>query len=330
LELANSLSERFHILDISKIRCERFYDLIAYMEIASCLITTDSGPLHLANAVPKLPVIALVTDKPDLWHGSPPQPNHVLRIRYGDFLKSKDKIIATLEGILTGRKPPRDTILFHVWNDYDRNDDGNLHRYRLARATWEKTYAQNSMWMSHPVHDNALTRSSLNIGEKRRTPFLKDVIDAAASEARQDDILVFTNDDSLMLEGFTETILREVVAHRAIWGARWELPPNGEQQWANPKGYKHCGADVFAFTKQWWEENAQNVPDHLVSFECWDLNFRMLIESTGGVSVDGLVAHFIHEPLWHSSEHREGVGNLHNRKLFQQWLAKRNLKWPSI
>lgn len=330
VELLKTVSSQFHFVDISDLKCERFYDLLGLMERATCLIATDSGPLHLANAVPKLPVIALITDRPDMWHGSPAQPNHILRIRYSDFEKSKGKIIDTLNGILTGKQTPRDTILFHVWNDYERQDDGNLHRHRLAKNTWEKTYNAHPMWMSYPVHDNMLTRSSLNVGEKRRTPFVKDVINMVANEARADDILVFTNDDNLMLEGFTATILEKVIQHRAIWGSRWELPMGVEPKWGSPKGYKHVGADVFAFTKQWWDENQDSFPDHLISFEAWDLNLRILIESTGGTQVEGLVAHYIHQPVWHSREHREGIGNLHNRKLFQQWLAQRNLKWPSV
>lgn len=329
-ELLTPISEQFLIFDISDLKCERFYDLLNLMENAACIIATDSGPLHLANAVPQLPVIALVTDRPDNWHGSPAQPNHVLRIRYSDFEKLKGRIIGTLNGIITGQKPPRDTILFHIWNDYDRADDGNAHRHNLASLSWKTTYDSNPMWMSYPVHDNMLTRSSLDVGEKRRTPFLKDVINTAANEARADDILVFTNDDNLMLPGFTETIMREVVAHRAIWGARWELPMQADKKWGNPKGYKHCGADVFAFTKQWWDENEKNIPDFLIAFEAWDMCTRKVIEMSGGTQIDGLVAHYIHQPVWHSSEHREGPGNLHNRKLFQQWLAQRNLNWPKV
>jgi len=328
-ELMELFVGKVEIFDISNLKCERFYDLLGLMEVSSCLIATDSGPLHLANAVPKLPVIALITDRPDNWHGSPAQPNHILRVRYCEFQQSKDKIVAALNGVLTGHPPQRSTVLFHVFNDYDRMDEGNQHRHMLARLTWEKTYNANHLWMSYPVHDRMLTRSSLSVGEKRSTPFIKDVINMAAHEARPEDILCFTNDDTLMLEGFTQTITDTLKGHSSLWGARWELPMGAEQKWGNPKGYKHCGADVFAFTKQWWIENEKEIPDFLIGYECWDLFLKGLIEMTGGVQLEGLVAHFIHQPVWHSAEHREGPGNLHNRKLFQQWLAQRNLKWPN-
>lgn len=332
MQLLDAVKEHFVIFDISDLRCERFYDLLGLMEVAKCMVVTDSGPLHLANAVPNLPVVALITDRPDMWHGSPRQSNHIARIRYGDFptKKSAETILNAIMSTLEPKKIQRDTILFHVWNDYDRDDGGNIHRHTLAKKTWDREYARNPMWMGYPVHINSLSRSSLDVGEKRCTPYFKDAINLAASEARADDIIIFTNDDGLMLDGFTELMIHKVVEHRAIWCPRWELPAGAEQKWGNSKGYKHCGADVFAFTKQWWDDNSANFPDHLIAFEAWDLNLRTLIEMTGGVQVEGAVAHYIHQPVWHSSEHREGPGNLHNRRLFQQWLAHRNMKWPSV
>lgn len=331
LQLIEPLKEKFHIWDLSDIRMQHFYDLIDAFEVAACAILTDSGPLHLANAVPKLPVVALITDSPDMWHGSPRQPNHIARIRYRDFvtLHGQSAVLAAVLSTVDS-VAQKDVALFHVWNDYDRDDGGNLHRHTLAKQTWSKTYATNPNWVPYPVHIKMLNRSSREIGENRFTPYVKDAINLAASEARPEDILVFTNDDSLMLERFTEIILENVPKHGAIWCPRWELPPASEQKWGNPHGYKHCGADVFAFTKKWWSENEPNFPDHLISFEAWDLNLRMLIDMTGGIQVERAVAHYIHDPVWHSPEHREGVGNLHNRKLFQQWLAQRNLRWPSV
>jgi hypothetical protein len=332
LELIEPLKEKFRILDISNIRCARFYDLLGLMEMATCAIFTDSGPLHLANAVPKLPVVALITDSPDMWHGSPRQENHIARIRYRDFMTAhgSSAILAAVLSTVDSVATKKDVALFHIWNDYDRSDDGNIHRHHLAKQTWEKVYRSNPNWVPYPVHLKQLTRNSIEIGEVRCTPYFKDAINLAAADADQKDILVFTNDDGLLLDGFTNLILRTLSDRPAMWCPRWELPLNAEPKWGTSNGYKHCGADVFAFTKKWWTDNESNFPDHLISFEAWDLNFRMLIEMTGGIKVEGAVAHYIHQPVWHSSEHREGPGNLHNRKLFQKWLAQRNMNWPSV
>ncbi len=104
-ELLDSLRREFDaatLLSLDGLRAERIYDLLALYERADCLITTDSAPLHLAQAVPSLPVIALVTDSPTLWHGSPAYAGQRLRIRYRDFERSKQKIIETIGACLLG------------------------------------------------------------------------------------------------------------------------------------------------------------------------------------------------------------------------------------
>lgn len=88
------------IFDLDVVRGERLYDLLGLMERALCLITIDSAFLHLAQAVPSLPVIALIADKPTLWHGSPAYAGQRLRIRYGDYPKRKDDLLSTVASLL--------------------------------------------------------------------------------------------------------------------------------------------------------------------------------------------------------------------------------------
>jgi predicted GH43/DUF377 family glycosyl hydrolase len=73
------------VIDISAIKAERFYDLLGLYERADALVSIDSAPLHLACAVPELPVFALVRDKPQFWNGSSWKANHVWYCRYEDF-----------------------------------------------------------------------------------------------------------------------------------------------------------------------------------------------------------------------------------------------------
>lgn len=83
-------------------RAERFYDLLALYERAWCLISTDSAPLHLANALPKLPVLALTNDAPMLWNGSPWRPNHVFYCRYSDFPNRAVQMVETVKALNDG------------------------------------------------------------------------------------------------------------------------------------------------------------------------------------------------------------------------------------
>lgn len=83
-----------HVLDISNLKCRRIFDLLALYERAACLVTIDSAPLHLAAAVPRLPVVALISDHNE-WAGTKPLPavNLVAKIRYSEWPARADVLM---------------------------------------------------------------------------------------------------------------------------------------------------------------------------------------------------------------------------------------------
>lgn len=329
LNLLLPLRETFLIFDISELKCPRFYDLLGLFEIASCLITTDSGPLHLANAVPSLPVIALVTDKPDMWHGSPAQPNHTLRIRYGDFLtkRAAESILSTLMDI--GSKKKIERRIIHAWNDYPYRSDEAMYRHSVACASWDAEY-KKGRWIPAMVCDAQLTRNGTSVGESKPLPFVNDIINIACEQAQPDDLIVLTNDDTIFLSGITERLLS---AEPPFWSSRWEhskvkRPLDSEAIKRN--SWKHVGADIFVFTKRWWMEFGNEFPDMLVAREAWDLVLRTLINQRGGHEEDALCAHIIHDPEWHSSALRECPGNLFNRDAARGFFRAHGMPWPKV
>ncbi len=90
------------IIDMDAIQGERIYDLLALFERAACLVTVDSALLHLAQATPQLPVVALVTDQPTKWHGSPQYRGQILRIPYSQYLKRTDELLQTVGACVKG------------------------------------------------------------------------------------------------------------------------------------------------------------------------------------------------------------------------------------
>lgn len=88
---------KYDIVDLSQVKAERFYDLLALYERADVLVATDSAPLHLAQACPDLPVVAFVNDKPTLWRGSPWRSNHVFHCRYSDFPARAVEMLSRIE-----------------------------------------------------------------------------------------------------------------------------------------------------------------------------------------------------------------------------------------
>lgn len=325
MEVLKPLHPMYDFIDLDGFRAERIYDLIGLMERADCIITTDSGPLHLANAVPKLPVIAFITHFPDLWHGSPKRSNHALYIRYDEFAKRSGEIVEMLRrGSIQGMSKR----LIHVWSEYDRRDSGAIRRNRVAAQTWENEY-KTGVWTSCPVHEKALVRNGNLVGEQKPVPFVKDLLGEAVKKARPGDIIVFSNDDTCFAPGLTETLVKNASIRGAVWGARREHTKinkplsHGELI----KGYKHCGSDIFAFTPEWWERYEGDFPDFLLTFEAWDLVFKKLINTTGGMELMDTCYHEVHASFWHVPENRECAGNLYNRELTRQWLARHNIKW---
>jgi hypothetical protein len=99
---------QYQIVDLSAIKAERFFDLLALYERADVLISTDSAPLHLAQACPALPVVAFVNDKPTFWFGSPWRTNYLFHCRYSEF---PDKAVEILDVIETRSMPEPITVV---------------------------------------------------------------------------------------------------------------------------------------------------------------------------------------------------------------------------
>jgi hypothetical protein len=245
------------VVDLDEIECERFYDLLALYEAASVLVATDSAPLHLARAVPTLPVVALVQDKPTLWHGSPWQPAHIVHCRYGDFPERALEVIDAIEGHLAAQirvpvaGPPR-----HIWVYHGRNPTAEAarHQWILGNASWVRTEAE----------PGALGRDGGGF------PFLKCVVGIATMRARMEDIIVLTRGNTCI----------ERVPPAQTWSHRVTRTQDGDT-W--------CGVvDMFAFTRAWWETNAVHLPDFIMGPDSfWSRALMELLKATGGTELEG-------------------------------------------
>lgn len=76
---------RCRIIDLCEVKATQIYDMLGLFERASLLITGDTYALHLATAVPQLPVIALVNDKPFL--ASTPRREVKLKLKYSEAIE---------------------------------------------------------------------------------------------------------------------------------------------------------------------------------------------------------------------------------------------------
>ena len=133
-------AEGFRVIDISKLRAERFTDLLGLFEKAHCLVAIDTGHQHLAAAC-NVPVVSLVTRDPARWHGSPWRPEHVARYYYDEFPEAVWSVAASCA---TAREEqPR---IVHVWADWRDKEPSEETKRRLevARKSWANEYALGS------------------------------------------------------------------------------------------------------------------------------------------------------------------------------------------
>lgn len=214
----------WHIVDLDKIKAERFYDLLGLYEKANVLVATDNAPLHLAYACPDLPVCALISDKPTLWNGSAWRPNHIFHCRYGDFADRAAEMIDAIEGLglagdvfwsrkIQGRKN------VHVWSQYEVNQD-NAERHSLAKSNWERRYHQDGNWIDCRIDRGAFGRDSEQLKmQGGRYPFLKDVLRAGAQRSSTGDLIVLTRADTC----FTDAPVREGWSNRLLKDERGDF-----------------------------------------------------------------------------------------------------------
>lgn len=302
-EVLDRISKVYNVVDLASFKAHRIYDLIGLMDSAVLLITGDTATMHLA-AASGIPVVNLIGDKPTPWHGSRPRNNNVLSIRYSDVHRLSE--IATVEL----RWKPR---TWHVWSDYPMTGD-TLRRHKLAALTWKDTG-----WIDFPVKE---TRRVIQ-DPMRSVPFIKDLVNEAVRAAGPRDVIVLTNADTCVAQEAGKITL-EVSAGTCLYSYRRDFPAlnRGLTREDIRHGRHYVGCDLFAFTVQWWENYAGELPDLVLGAECWDWCLRLLMRKTGGAEFDDLIAHEAHPNLWEREDHRHSLpSQRHNQALAAPFIA---------
>lgn len=306
------------VVDISDLRSERPYDLLALYERAQGLVATDSFPLHLAAATPGLPVAALACEGPTSWHRSAWKPNHVFRAHYGEALARVDEIPAAFNA--------PDPKLYFVTTQSPNPDA--MTKARLARAqASRKREMVGKHWTDLNIFPD---RSGQSIGDKP-LPFVRDLIEAAVLDVAPSDIIVLCNADIGFVEGLTGRILEGVQRHGCAFAHRWDFygsalsrrQPRYESDLKQAQWYP--GSDFFAFTPAWWAKHGSIFPDMLWGREAWDMVLRNLMKKTGTEELHNAIWHERHLSPW--EQNKRLAGNEHNRRLAGLWLARWGGSW---
>lgn len=328
--LRSAFESEFDILDLSRIKAERFYDLLALYDVADCLVTIDTAHMHLARGS-KVPTVALVTDGPTPWHSTAPLTGQIMRMKYSEFVDRKEEMLAVIRAVC-GKRVPETNLsgrrIFHVYSNYPRGGDAAA-RHAFARKTWEVEY-DRAAWKEVPISNEMLGRSSKSVfADTREMPFIRDLVDGAIKQQRisDSDVIILTNDDICFAAGLTESLLK-VLPEKAAWANRWDFK---ELKTAlTPaqicRGSWCSGTDLFAFTRSWWEKHREVLPDMVLGCEAWDWLLREIVMKSGGFEIHTMIYHQFHNSFWYVGRNRShNPGNVWNRRLAKIWLQDRNM-----
>lgn len=326
--LRNKLGHKFEFVDVSAFLAPRFYDLLTLLEGAHAIVSIDSAVLHLAAAVPLVPVVALITRDPTPWHGSAPRPQQVVRFFYDE---APGCFAAVAYWVAIARDQLAAPAFLHAWCPPSDHDADGERRSHFARATWYWEGVHSGVqWRDRrfPINDTA--RTSKSVGDSRGAPFMKDVIDHALEVEpegiRPGDVVVFSNSDVSFVPGITRRVIDVVRRHGAAFTHRWDFPRldleivNEEEV---QRGAWYPGSDAFFFTVAWWRKHRDEYPDMVLGREHCDEVLRQLIKRHGGLEVRAAVYHEKHPSFWESPEqHEKNAGNRHNRRLARRFFLK--------
>ena len=302
----------YQIIDISHVRAERPYDLLGLYDRAMGLVATDSFPLHLAAACPKLKTVALITDGPTPWHRSAWRPHHRMRLLYSEAVeKNFPEMLKVLER-------EYDPIIQHVTTYPHAPDGPTAARLKKSMESRASEMQHSPHWYSRSIDSTPDRRSSEGL------PYMRDIFEEGLNGSRPDDIVCYTNADVGFVSGITGLILDSVRRTGCCFAHRWDItqpiPASVPvvTEFHVKRAHWYAGSDLFAFSRSWWTKYGYLFPDMIVAREGWDMILRNLMKRSGGQEIHQCIWHQWHPSFWEVN--KQCAGNVHNLNLAAEWI----------
>lgn len=214
--------------------------------------------------------------------------------------------------------------LIHIWCDYTGRDGAATARHLRAKQSWLQAQKKGA-WVNGVVYQDRLMRNSRNLlHEVKPLPYVKDIIDRgiAAAKGQSGDMVIFTNDDSLISEDLIEAL--EIAPDIGCATRRdFQKLPDVFNYDTIREGEWHPGADLFFFTVAQWHLIKPRFPDMVYACQAWDLVLRNIFKEQGGVEIPNLIAHQIHPQWW--VQNQKSPANRYNHRLAKRFFDARNL-----
>jgi len=252
---------------------------------------------------------------------------------------AKECPASTLQVVTTECSLPR---YIHCVERHVQDGPDNEARVLRAFRSWVTLYKMGRFVPCHVWH---YPRHSGQMGDQRRLPYLKDILVEGMTLAKPDDVIVFTNDDTVLHSNIIAALDKALAKADAVSSFRLNFPPGGLPKLDAPEedirklGKPDLGRDLMALKKQWLIDNWLNIPDFLLGELEWDLVLTAMIRRSAGIHTDrkniveprlecelprGYVLHETHLRPWVSKEHKASPSKLWNRKLSVQWYSANN------
>lgn len=255
----------YPVIDLGGIKADRIYDLLALYEQAYALVAIDSAPLHLAWACPRLPVLALVNDRPLPWNGSAWRPNMEWYCRYHDFPDRAPEMMAVIQGM-----KPRATEFVHVWNAM------------LGKMEHLQERPIEAKWRMLPIQPGMCVR--LGPPDNPQVPYLKTALKMAMQCVRGSQKVILTRPDTRFNGWPTKPRDIEILLNdnTACYAYRM-TEKDGQRQFAPV-------VDFFCATVTWWKEHLGELPDVLFGTDYhWSHALWATFRKAGAADITGAV-----------------------------------------
>ena len=229
--------------------------------------------------------------------------------------------------------------LWHVTERHKTENKDAERRTIQAEASWLPLYKRSEM---RPAHLWRYPRSSASLGDKRGLPYLKDVFAEGLTRAEEHDIIVWTNDDTILSSDAPQAVLAKLTEMDACASFRVNFPNaqaipklTGKASDIAALGKSDLGRDLIAVRASWLKRHWHTIPDMILGEVEFDLVLSVLIRKTFGIVTTkrniseitacemerGYVLHEAHPRSWASPEFEDNPAKQYNRKLAAQWYT---------
>lgn len=220
----------------------------------------------------------------------------------------------------------------HVAHDLDLTRHPDRERVLNARGTWEVIQRIDGHWKM-AWFNTAGRRSSRDLGDTRRVPYINDILDYGVALAADEGYVCWSNLDVCLVPETAAVIRHKLSRGPCCHSRRIDVQDATVRRSRNDLTDQRpsMGSDLFAFRPEWWLKHRQEFPEMFIACEAFDFMLRWLMEQDNPDAAiwPPVLYHQEHRSYWAERENRlANPAQRHNRLVARSWCAKRGIQPP--